>query len=93
MFTEDLSVFFAEFGDDAQLAGQPVRGYYSDAYSHAQLGYLSVSGAAASFELPTAAVPAEPIGAAIHIAGKGAFSVQEHRPDGSGISALILERT
>jgi hypothetical protein len=88
MLTQDHSIFYADFGVDATLAGAPVRGYYR---AQGREG----AGAAATdptFELPTASVPATAYGATLVVPSEGAFIVREHLPDGTGISVLTLQK-
>lgn len=88
MLTEDLSIFFADFGVDATLAGAPVRGHFR---AQGREG-VGASGTDPTFELPTSAVPAAPYGAALVVPGEGNFIVREHLPDGTGLSLLTLQK-
>ena len=91
-FTEDLSIFFADFGVDATLAAAPVRGIFDDDYVDSGLGARGMAGSGPAFTLASAQVPASPYGAALVVPGHGNYSVVEHRPDGTGLSVLLLEK-
>jgi hypothetical protein len=41
--------------------------------------------------LPTAHVPASPVGKAA-VVGSTTYTIVEHQPDGTGVSRLMLER-
>lgn len=89
-FTEDLTPFFAEFGEDGTLAGQPVRVIFDAPYELALVGEVGQASAAPQCRLPTAQVPAVVHLQALVLA-RGSFRVREHQPDGTGVSLLILE--
>lgn len=91
-FVEDLAPFFADFGEDGTLAGQPVRGIFDSPYSFAALGSAGQSSTDPQFQLPTVQVPASVYGALLVLAS-GTFRVREHKPDGTGLSVLMLEKT
>jgi hypothetical protein len=90
---EDLTVFFndAEFANVALLGGVEVRGVFDRPYTEAQMGaYTAVATGRATFTLPTAQA-AGALGKALVIDGIGSFIVAEVQPDGTGVTALILE--
>ena len=84
---EDLSVFFADMGEDATLAGAAVRVIF-DAPG-GQFGGISAT--QPQVTIATASVPASYLDAALVIPGRGSFSVTEHVPDGTGVSVLLLQ--
>ena len=88
-FAEDLSPFFADFGEEGTLAGAAVRGIFEQAPADTQMGDLGVSAMQPVFELPSAQVPANAFGAAL-VLPRGSFTVREHQPDGTGLSRLLL---
>lgn len=90
MFTEDFSTYFAEFGSDATLGGAAVRGVFDNAYALGNVGVVGMAGSQPMFTLPTASVPADPVGQSLGM-GSAVYEVVEHRPDGTGISVLVLE--
>lgn len=90
MFADDLSVYFADFGADATLAGQPVRGLFDSGHALNAVGPMGMAAASPSLTLATATVPAYPVGLAVTVAGTG-YLVAAHEPDGTGISRLWLE--
>ena len=83
---EDLSVFLADFGESATLAGAPVRVIF-DAPG-GQFGGISAT--QPQVTIATASVPANYLDAVLVIPGRGSFSVSEHLPDGTGMSVLLL---
>ena len=90
MFTEDLTAFFADFGVSATLNGTAVVGVYDNGYALGAAGMLGVASTQPTLTLPTAQVPANPVGQPVAVAGKS-YLVAEHQPDGTGISRLFLE--
>lgn len=90
MFTEDFSTFFAEFGRDATLGGEAVLGVFDNAYALGNVGVVGMAGSQPMFTLPTASVPADPVGQSLVI-GADEYLVVEHQPDGTGVSRLVLE--
>jgi hypothetical protein len=58
------------------------------------IAYEGLAGMAStmpSLTLPTASVPASPVGKAAVVSGSN-YVVVEHQPDGTGVSTLLLER-
>ena len=90
-FVENLTCYFADFGVDATLHGAAVRVIYDNAYQAGAVGPYGMASSAPSLTLPTASVPASPVGKAVVVAGTN-YTVAEHQPDASGVSTLILER-
>lgn len=88
---EDLSVFFADFGDDGALAGSPVRVIF-DEPGGVQLGGVGMTAREPQVQLATASVPADYLSAVLAIP-QGTFRVLSHEPDGTGLSVLRLKRT
>lgn len=92
MFAEDMSPFFntAEFASDATLAGLPVRGIFDSSYV-AEGGGMGMSSTVPVFMLPTASIPANPVGLLLVVGGV-TYAVAVPEPDGTGVTVLILER-
>lgn len=90
--TEDLSAFFstADFASDAQLAGVAVRGIFDKAYQFDNAGGAGFASSQPAITLPSAGLPADPVGLTLLISGVS-YTVVEHRPDGTGVSILLLE--
>lgn len=86
-YTEDFSAFLADFGDDGLLDGAAVRGIY-DAPASRQLDTTSTE---PIFQVPTASVPVGVFNKVLVIP-QGSFRVQEHVPDGTGMSLLLLTK-
>jgi len=91
---QDLLLFFsaAEFATPATLDGVAVLGIFDRPYAEASFGAF---GAAAASQ-PTYTLPTDqavsPAGKVLVVSGIGTFLVAEVRPDGTGITVLILER-
>lgn len=91
---EDFTLYFAEFGVEATLGGQPVRGFFEAPGVVSPVGTYGMATTDPAFTLPTAAVTAvqaDPVDLPLVVNGV-AFTVAQHMPDGTGISTLILER-
>lgn len=93
VFTEDLSAFFVDFGDDAVLSGQPVRGLLDHPVRHHGLGPTGAGIVAqdTSYLMPQAAVPASVFGATLVVLGIS-YTVREALPDGNGLARLTLSK-
>lgn len=93
-FTEDLSQFFveADFAQAATLNGVAVTGIFDNSYITGAVGPAGMASTGPIFTLPTADVPASPVGKTL-VTGGVTYTVAEHQPDGTGVSALMLERT
>ena len=90
-WSEDLGVFWRDFGVDGTLDGQAVRGIYDAPAELAFGGNGAVAATEPQFVLPTVQVPGSPYGKAL-VVPTGTFSVREHQPDGTGVSLLLLTR-
>lgn len=86
MFSEDFTVYLADFGVDGTLAGEAVRVIF-DSPGSTTVGATALQPQA---QLPTANVPAAYYQAALVIP-QGSFTVVEHLPDGTGWSLLLLQ--
>lgn len=87
---EDITAYFVELGDDATLAGVPVRVIFDGPGGTA----LGMAIEAPQVQLPSSDVPASYLNAPLVIAsgrGAGAYKVREHTPDGTGMSILTLQ--
>jgi hypothetical protein len=88
-FTEDLTPYFADFGDAATLAGVAVRVIFDGPGGTAN----GMTIEAPQVQIASASVPAAYKGAALVIStgrGAGSYKVREHLPDGTGLSLLSL---
>lgn len=90
MFTEDLSIWFADFGVPAALSGAPVQVIFDAEYSPGNVGAIGMAGSQPVATLPTAQVVGEAVGQQLVAAGN-TYNVAAHTPDGRGISRLWLE--
>lgn len=90
-FAEDLAPYFADFGDDATLAGVAVRVIFDG--PGGQQGGITIE--APQVQIASASVLAAYKGAALVIStgrGAGSYKVREHLPDGTGFSLLSLTK-
>lgn len=92
MFEEDIAAFFdlGDFAVQGELAGLPVVGIFDNEHARADVG-VGFASSAPIFTMPTSAVPVLVDGAVLTVSG-ASYVVVEHRPDGTGISTLVLER-
>lgn len=91
--TEDFDLYFTDFGADATLGGQPVRGFFAAPGVVSQVGVHGMATTEPTFTLPTGAlvaVQADPVGLPLVVGGVP-YTVAEHQPDGTGISTLVLQ--
>ena len=89
--TENLAPFFADFATTATVDGASVSVIFDNGYATGAVGPYGMASSAPTLTLPTASVPASPVGKAVVVTGTN-YTVAEHQPDGSGVSTLILER-
>lgn len=95
MFTEDYSAFFDVangFAVSATLNGVAVSGIFDNGNSIGAVGMMGMANTTPSFMLPTASVPASPIGISL-VTGSASYLVASHEPDGTGVSVLLLEKS
>lgn len=85
-FTENLSHFFDDFGDDGFLDGQAVRVIY-DAPSGTDLG--SITTTQPQVQIASASVPSHAYGMVL-VVPAGTFTIREVLPDGTGMTLLLL---
>jgi hypothetical protein len=88
-FVEDLTPYFADFGDAATLAGAAVRVIFDG--PGGVLGGMTIE--APQVQIASSGVPAAYKGATLIIStgrGAGTYKVREHLPDGTGMSLLSL---
>ena len=90
MFAEDLNTFLADFGVACTVGGSSVQAIFDNGYSLGNVGVVGVASSQPSLTLPTANVPANPVGSAAVVASVN-YLVAAHEPDGTGMSLLLLE--
>jgi hypothetical protein len=73
------------------LGGTDVDGIFTNNYAVSG-GGIGMATTAPALRVPTASVPANPIGTAVTVAAQP-YDIMGHEPDGTGFSVLILERT
>lgn len=91
MFVEKFSNFLADFAVDATVAGQAVRGVFDNGFALGDVGMAGLASTQPVLAVPTASVPASPVGSAVVVAATN-YLVAAHEPDGTGMSRLLLER-
>jgi len=74
------------------INGDSVSAIFDAAYSLANAGPLGMASSQPMLTLATSAVPANPVGSSVVVAGT-TYTVGGHEPDGTGISRLLLEAT
>lgn len=89
---EDFSAFMqlSDFAVNATLAGLPVRAIFDRDYAQAEVGFSGMATTSPALTLKTSDVPAASVGLAVVVAGSD-YRIAEHKPDGTGISVLMLE--
>ena len=94
MFAEYLPAFLADFGVDCHINGQAVRGLFDNQYITAAplASAAGLSASAPALTVPTADIPADPVGAMVYGLDGEDWRFIEHQPDGTGMSVLLLER-
>lgn len=85
-FVENLAPFTTDFGIDAVIGGDTVRAIFDNAYQDV----LFAAGTAPALHCATADVANVDRGDSVDIEGD-AYTVAEIKPDGTGMSVLILE--
>jgi hypothetical protein len=93
MFAEDLSTFFdtsSGFAINATVAGQTVSVIFDKAIDTGTVGPYGMASTEPSIILPTAQVPANPVGATV-VVNSVTYLVATHEPDGTGVSRMLLE--
>ena len=91
MFVENFSAFLTDFAVDATVAGQAVRGIFDNGFALGDVGMAGIAGNQPVLTVPTASVPASPVGSAAVVNAIN-YVVAAHEPDGTGMSRLLLER-
>lgn len=90
-FVETLAPFFADFGEDATLDGEPVRVIF-DNLADQLLGGTGVAAQVPQVQIASASVPASVYGLPL-VLRSTTYTVREHVPDGTGLSLLTLSRS
>lgn len=101
MLIEDPSVFTADWGVDAVLAGQPVVGIFNEPSYRADLGGPGMATTEPTFWLSSHLVPSPAVDAILvvptvmdgvrTVVKGGTYRVKDPQPDGTGFTLLILE--
>ena len=90
MFIEDYSAFLADFAVPCTVAGQALQAIFDNDFALGIAG-IGMAGTQPVLTLPTASVPASPVGVAAVVNAIN-YLVAAHEPDGTGMSRLLLER-
>lgn len=94
MFAEDLSQFFreADFSVPVTLpGGSVVQGIFDNGYAQGGVGATGMASAQPTVTLPSALVPANPVGQVVGVGGLS-YSIAHREPDGTGVDVLSLEK-
>ena len=91
MFVEDFSAFLTDFGVSCTVAGQAVQAIFDNGFALGDVGMAGMAGTQPVLTVPTASVPASPVGSAAVVNATN-YEVAAHEPDGTGMSRLLLER-
>lgn len=75
---------------EATLNGVAISAIFDNGYSLGSVGPMGMASTQPSLTLPTASVPANPVGLTVVVGGVS-YLVACHEPDGTGISRLLLE--
>lgn len=89
-FQEDLTPFFADFGDDGLLAGRSVRGIFDAQGAFPGVGGMTVATGLPSFLLASSAVQVGDVDQALVIP-QGTYTVRRIEPGDPGLTVLQLE--
>lgn len=87
-FAEPVAAYLAPFGQAAVLDGRAVTVIFDNAYAES----LGLATRAPMAQLPTADVANSGQGSTLVI-NTNSYRVRSHEPDGTGWSALMLERS
>ncbi len=94
MFAEDLTPFFADFGHTANFGAADVSVIFDDGFERSSVGAYGMATSQPAITLPSANVPAEPVGLAVTVlvgSVQRSYVVAAAEPDGTGITRLLLE--
>lgn len=96
MFQEDFTAFFstAEFAHTANFGAADVAVIFDDGYAPGSVGPVGMAGSQPVITLPSAHVPANPVGLSVAVTVGGVqrgYLVADAHPDGTGITRLVLE--
>lgn len=87
----DVSALMADFGQTVTLDGASVTAIFDNAFALVDAGGdgPGLASSAPALTLPSASVPASPVGKAATV-GATSYTVTAHHPDGAALSILIL---
>lgn len=86
----NAAVFARLANASATLDGVAVSAIFDNGYALGSVGPMGMASTQPSLTLPTASVPANPVGLTVVVGGVS-YLVACHEPDGTGISRLLLE--
>jgi len=85
------TIAISRLGDGAAtLNGQSVPGVFDASYSEGTVGHIGMASSSPVFVLADTHVPAQVEGMPLVYQGQN-FTVVAHKPDGTGMSILVLE--
>lgn len=88
-WTAHLNAMLTAAGQDVTLGGSTRQAIFDRAYQVAEVG-LGVASTQPALTCRTADVPVNPVGQTVVVSGT-TWRIAEHRPDGTGVSVLLLE--
>lgn len=92
-FREAFDHYLADFAVDCVIDGVPALGIFDNGYQlSSPMGSAGMAGSDPTLTLPTASVPANPVGKRVSALDGADWLITEHHPDGTGVSVLLLER-
>ena len=87
---EDLAIFFADFARPVRINGRTRLAIFSDAFEVAVDRDIGMAAAVPTLTMSTGDVPDSVVGMTTRI-DDVLYVIAEHRPNGSGLSVLLLE--
>jgi hypothetical protein len=92
-FTEDHAAFLStdEFASLVVVDGTDVKGIFDRAYANGSGGANGFVTTQPMVTLATKDVPVSPVGKIV-VVNNERFSIEIHEPDGTGVSALMLQK-
>lgn len=89
-FTRLHTTVLARLGEPVSLNAVVVQAAFYDPYAQMDLGGVAAASSAPQIALSSADVPANPVGMVVVSRGQN-FRVVESKPDGFGLTLLLLE--
>lgn len=91
-FAEDLAPFFGDFAQTVTIAGRQAQAIVDMPFALGDVGEIGMATTAPRLTVRTAEIDAGTVVGSQALVGDERYVVAEHRPDGTGVSALLLGR-